>query len=266
MTPFAIDSIHGGIDHILDACHGLEPNPMPTDDRPWIGFELGLRLWAIDLRRVLERAVTLLEEATRLGLDGGIEPLEEALGRIDQASEKLRSILVQALGIEAFVIENGSLKFRPHGQEPRRRLIERLKAIPRGQAPAIELLKRVRELDDARTARDDLAHGLAFIANTWVAPFRAVMLDENLNVIGSQYEYVPPPFAFIMPDIKAETRFGTALTIAAAGLKTLQESLDLAARVIETVGQFVPPPDVYVRVVDGGNAYSLTDPRGGDAS
>lgn len=54
ITESAKDSIREGIGHILAACHGLEPHPMPRDDRGWVGFELGLRLWTFDLQRVME--------------------------------------------------------------------------------------------------------------------------------------------------------------------------------------------------------------------
>jgi len=81
ITESAKDSIREGIGHILAACHGLEPHPMPRDDRGWVGFELGLRLWTFDLQRVLERAVTF-----------------------------------QALGIEAFDMESGSPESRPHAK------------------------------------------------------------------------------------------------------------------------------------------------------
>lgn len=260
------DLIRDGIEHILASCHSLEPDPMPADDRGWVGFELGLRLWTLDLQRVLLRAVALLNDAAQLGLPGGIEPIEEAFGRIDQASEKLRSILVQALGIEALVMENGSPEFRPHAKGPRDRLAALLKSMPTGQAPGRELLQKARELDDIRTVRDDLAHGLAFIANTYVAGYQAVILDENLDPITERYEYLPPPFAFVMPDIRDQTRFATALAIAAAGLKTVQESLELTARVVEAEGGYHPPPAVYARVVDGKRYFSLTDPRIADAS
>lgn len=252
--------LRAGIARILDACHSLEPQSAPRDDAEWVGFELGLRLWTLDMQRVLTRAVTLLDDAARLGLEGGVEPLEECFGRIDQASEKLRSILVQALGIDAFVMDK-RLKFRPHAKEPRRRLIALLRSIPPERAPARQLLDTARDLHDVRTVRDDLAHGLAFITNTYVAGYRVVLLNESLEVIERRSEYLPPPFAFIMPDIRDKTRFATGLAVASAGLDTLLDSLELTAEVIESEGRYTPPPEAYVRVLDGRFVYSLTDPR-----
>jgi hypothetical protein len=94
-----------------------------------------------------------------------------------------------------------------------------------------------------------------------VAPYKAVVLDDDLNVVARRFEYVPPPFAFIKPDIKAETRFATALGTATDGLSTLSTSLKIAAQVIETMGRYVGPPEVYVRIIAGKRVYSLEDPR-----
>jgi len=261
MTRESKETIARRVDSLLDGVHRLEPDPLPEDDRGWIGFELGLRFWTLDLKRVLERALALLEEAAERGLDGGVEPLEDAFTRIDQASEKLRSILVQALGIDGLVMQKGRLEYRPDAKEPRAFLAKRLKTLASTSPAANILLANVRELDDVRRVRDDLAHGLVFVKNTYVVGYRAMLVDESSSVIGQRYEYLPPPFAFAMPDIEERTRFATALAMGAAALKTVLDAVEHTTEVIEEAGQYREPTDVYVRIVDDRYVYSLTEPR-----
>lgn len=219
------------------------PRNLPYQQSPG-ALALVLTFWADGFVRDLERLGSLLAAARQAEtLEVATLPLEEAFWRVDAACEKLRSLVFCGLGEPRAVIAAEAGFDRKEATRLQKKALRRLETLAKSDVQAAELLRHYRDLRPALVYRDQVAHTLSAIRQTFVMPVESVYFGEDLEVSRVRHHLHAPCYTGV--DGTPQGRLQHALKVAEAAAVSLVEAGGAAAEVLKRHGVLGPFPTVF---------------------
>lgn len=222
-----------------------------TTDRPILHLvQDSVSIWAGDLGRSMQRAAAAVEKA-RAHADQPNEEvgnqLEDALGQIGSARDKLIAVAALVFGVPSLVVQKPGIKFEPKESAVKNKLSDLGAA---GHASAGVVKSRLDALADhpAITLRNQIIHALSplgqIVANCW---FRLAELDDKggIRAGGWSAHILYPKGSLDQGDIKPETIWNWVVASADEALVLLDEATDALATLVVEVGTVALPQAVY---------------------
>jgi len=206
--------------------------------------------WVDDLGRSLRRAdAAVLKVRAHSGEPNEEvgDALEEALGQIGSARDKLTAVAALVFGVPSLVIQKPGVKFEPRDSAVKKVLSD-LGAARHGSAGQVK--SRLDALDDhpAISLRNQIVHALSplgqVVENCW---FRLAELDEKGGIRpgGWSTSLLYPKGSLDQGDIKPETIWNWVVTSAEEALVLIGETTTALARLVREVGEIALPQAIY---------------------